>query len=222
MDLLAAFTMALAGSLVVTVAHSMDTPSTAAQPGAARQYFDIPAQSLHSALEVFGAATGWSGLYSADTTAGRMSRAVSGWFTPDAALRLLTGGALAVHYTAPDAFVLELDTQAASAMPALPTIPASPPSIEALLQSRVRHAFCREPRLAGGDYRVAFSLRLGARGRVQDARLLSSSGNSGRDAAVLTALRGIDLGAGPPDPAQAFVMLIVPQPAAARECAAMP
>jgi hypothetical protein len=211
--------MALAASLVVTVAHSMDTPSTAAQPGAARQHFDIPAQSLHSALEVFGAATGWSGLYSADTTAGRMSRAVSGWYTPDAALRLLTGGALAVHYTAPDAFVLEPDTQAASAVPALPV---SPPSIEALLQSRVRQAFCREPRLAGGDYRVAFSLRLGARGRVQDARLLSSSGNSGRDAAVLTALRGIDVGAGPPDPAQAFVMLIVPQPSAARECAAMP
>jgi hypothetical protein len=220
MDPLAAFTMALAGSLVVTVAHSMDTPSTAAQPGAARQYFDIPAQPLHAALEAFGAASGWSGLYSADTTAGRMSRGISGWYSADAALRLLTGGALAVHYTAADAFVLEPDVQALSAMQAVPAAPA--PSIEALLQSGVRHAFCREPRLVKGDYRVAFSLRLGARGRVQDARLLGSTGNSGRDAAVLAALRGIDLGTGPADPAQAFVMLILPQQNTSRECAAMP
>lgn len=217
---LAAFTLALAGSLVVTVTHSMETPSTASQPGAARQYFDIPAQPLQAALEAFGAASGWSGLYSADTTAGRMSRGISGWHSPDAALRLLTGGALAVHYTAADAFVLEPDAQALPAMPAAPATPA--PSIEALLQSSVRRAFCREPRLANGDYRVAFSLRLGARGRVQDARLLGSTGSSGRDAAVLAALRGIDLGAAPADTAPAFVMLILPQQAASRECAAMP
>lgn len=214
---LTAFAMALAGSLAVTAAQGMETLPAAVQPGAARQYFDIPQQSLHLALEAFGAATGWSGFYSTDTTAARISQPISGWYTPDAALRVLVGGGLAVHYTAVDAFVLETNGQPLQAMP---TTKAT--SVEALLQAGVRTAFCREPRLAAGDFRVAFSLRLGTTGRVQDARLLGSSGDRGRDAAVLAALRGIDLGSASTDTGQAFVMLIVPQLAAARECAATP
>lgn len=209
--------MALASSLAVTVALGMETSPATAHSGAARQLFDIPAQPLHSALEVFGAATGWSGFYSADTTVGRISQPISGWYTPDAALRQLIGGGLAVHYTAVDAFVLETNGQPLQAMPTTKS-----QSVEALLQAGVRRAFCGEPRLAAGDYRVAFSLRLGTTGRVQDERLLGSSGDKGRDAAVLTALRGIDLGAVPADTGQPFVMLIVPQPTAARECAAVP
>ncbi|RZL66184.1 MAG: hypothetical protein EOP81_01475 [Variovorax sp.] len=243
MDRLIAFTMALAWSAAVTVAHGSDANASprvgqAAQQrshapgphGATPRRFDIASQPLHAALDAFSAITGWSGFYSADATAGHVSNTLLGWYAPDVALGLLMEGrGLAVHYTAHDAFVLEPVVAASPALSSPPlaqTQPVQP--VEALLQAGMRKAFCADPNLARGDFRVAFSLNLGPRGRVRDVRLLGSTGSAARDAAVLAALQKIDIGAsagsGAPaaDVAQPFVMLVLPRPATSRECAAVP
>ncbi|WP_411881791.1 energy transducer TonB [Polaromonas sp. YR568] len=181
-----------------------------------RMQFDIPAQPLQAALEAFGAVSGLSGFYGAEFTENRLSNAVSGLYTPDAALRLLiehTG--LDVHYTAVDAFILEPSASWAAATPA-----TRDTGLDGLLQARVREAFCREPLLAAGDARIAISFRLGRQGRVEAPLLLDTTGDAGRDAAVLAALGSVDLGRVPEDAGSSFVMLILPQRAgAARECA---
>lgn len=197
-------------------------PDTGKARAAQRMQFDIPAQPLQAALEAFGAASGLSGFYSAEFTENRQSNAVSGLYTPDAALRLLierTG--LDVHYTAVDAFILEPSTSWTAAAPA-----SRDTGLDGLLQARVREAFCREPLLATGDSRIAISFRLDSQGRVEAPLLLDTTGDAGRDAAVLAALGSVDVGRvsgkpGMPEEAgSSFVMLILPQRAGAiRECA---
>lgn len=191
-------------------------PDTGKARAGLRMQFDIPAQPLQAALEAFGAVSGLSGFYSAEFTENRLSNAVSGLYTPDAALRLLiehTG--LDLHYTAVDAFILEPSASPAAAAPAVRDT-----GLDGLVQARVREAFCREPLLAAGDSRIAFSFRLGSQGRVEAPLLLDTTGDAGRDAAVLAALGRVDIGRGPEDAGSSFVMLILPQRSgAARECA---
>lgn len=227
----AALAVALAGCLLMVTVQAADglaqalrprgfdaAPDTGKARAGRRIKFEIPAQPLQAALETFGAASGLSGFYSAEFTESRLSNAVSGLYTPDAALRLLiehTG--LDVHYTALDAFVLEPSTSSTGASPAVRDA-----GLDGLLQTRVREAFCREPLLASGDSRIAISFRLGSKGRVEAPLLLDTTGDAGRDAAVLTALGSVDIGPVPGRPGEtgsSFVMLILPQRAGAvREC----
>lgn len=227
----AALAVALAECLLMGTVQAADVPARALYSrafGAApdtgkasvgrRIQVEIPVQPLQAALEAFGAVSGLSGFYSAEITENRLSNAVSGLYTPDAALRLLikhTG--LDVHYTALDAFVLEPSVSSASASPAVRDA-----GLDGLLQMRVREAFCREPLLAHGGPRIAISFRLGSQGRVEAPLLLDTTGDAGRDAAVLAALGSVDLGPVPGKTGvtgSSFVMLILPQRAGgAREC----
>jgi hypothetical protein len=174
--------------------------------------FDLRAQPLQSALDAYGALTGWSGLYAAESVAGRDASAVRGRYTPDEALRmLLAGTGLQVHYTAADAFVLEpgAPVRAAAAEEAAPA--RTQGHDDGLVQSRVRDAFCGDPRLAAGDFRIAVSFRLDATGHVEQPVLLGSTGDAARDGAVLGALRQVQLGQPPAERARApFVMLVLP------------
>jgi hypothetical protein len=69
--------------------------------------FHIPAQPLANALQAYGQRTGVQVLYESNSAVGRMSGAVEGNFTPDAALNLLlTGTDLRVRYLRPDAITL--------------------------------------------------------------------------------------------------------------------
>ncbi|HEY4317898.1 MAG TPA: TonB C-terminal domain-containing protein [Herbaspirillum sp.] len=179
---------------------------TAGRGDGAYILFDIPAQPLQNALDAFGAASGFSGLYSVTSTAGRISSPVQGRYSPDAALRMLIGDTgLAVRYTAADAFILEPESADAA-----PAAAHAGDAYYGALQSQVRGAFCGDSRLARGDYRLAMSFRVDGQGKVRQAALLSSTGDAARDHAVLETLAGIRLEHPPADPSKPFTMLILP------------
>ena len=72
--------------------------------------FNIPAQSLASALNAYSITTLYEVVYNGQLAVGRQSAAVKGNFTPEAALQLLLEGTgLLPHYMAADAFVLVED-----------------------------------------------------------------------------------------------------------------
>ncbi|WP_129587689.1 STN domain-containing protein [Herbaspirillum robiniae] len=185
--------------------------------------FDIPIQPLSEALNAFDEATGLYGLYTADAIAGRISGEVRGNYTAQAALqRLLAPTELSSYFTAADAYVLE---RAAAAQPAAQPEPAGQPEddFQDLLQAAVRAAFCRNPLIAPGSYRVALSLRVSAAGRVEQARLLDTTGSPARDAGIIQTLRELRLARGPTDAGQPFILLILPRAqAAVADCEASP
>lgn len=185
-------------------------PST--MPSAGLLRFDLRVQPLQGALDAYGALTGRSGFYTAESIAGRSSAAVQGRYTPEVALqRLLEGTGLAIHYTAPDAFVLEPGAPAAAEAPA--EAARAPGPDDGLVQARVNEAFCGDPRLAAGDFRAALRFGLDAQGRVVRPLLLGSTGDAARDRAVLAALADVQLGRPPLAGAEQppYVMLIAPR-----------
>ena len=146
-----------------------DAAPTARSNAGTAMRFDIPSKTLQDALDDFDAATGFSGLYGADAVAFQQSVAVHGQFTPEAALRqLLAQSGLRSYFTARDAYVLEAD--AGIVVAASSPAPQAGSDFEALLQSGVRAAFCRNALIAPGDYRIALSFRVTATGRVERAR----------------------------------------------------
>ncbi len=178
--------------------------------------FDIPAQSLQTALDAYSEQTGYSGLYSASSIQGLLSAPVSGHYTPDVALRLmLEGSGLAATFTAADAFVLEPQAKTTNSK-------QDNTAYSALLQSGVRDAFCRDPIIAALDYRIALRFYVDVKGRITQPLLLDSSGNKTRDHAILQALKKVELGRGPSDTTLPFFMLILPQQlAAGGDCRAL-
>jgi TonB family protein len=223
--------LACALALAIGMSLAQASPPAAPQPASSLPRepvpraddiaFDLPALPLSEALEAFGAMTGWSGFYQADTVAGRRAPALAGRYQPAAALRrLLEGSGLAAHFTAPEAFVLEAQAPA----PAAEAVPATPrdAAYDGLLQSRVREIFCRDARIAPAGYRVALSFHVDGQGRVERPMLLDSTGDAARDGAILQAMREVRVGRPPASAAaQPFVMLIVPRAlAAGRDCEA--
>ncbi|HKU97356.1 MAG TPA: TonB-dependent receptor [Vineibacter sp.] len=91
-------------------AQSPATTSPAPTPPlvAQAQQFNIPAQSLDSALAAYAAATGVQVLYDSRLTAGLQSAGVSGNLGPQEALtRLVAGSGLLARFTGPRAATLE-------------------------------------------------------------------------------------------------------------------
>ncbi|WP_219209282.1 secretin and TonB N-terminal domain-containing protein [Variovorax boronicumulans] len=213
--------MSLAQAGPAAAPRPASSPSRPQVPRVGDIAFDLPAQPLPEALEAFGAMTGWSGFYQADTVAGRRAPALAGRYTPEAALRLLLeGSGLAAHLTAPEAFVIE----ALAPVPIAEAVAAVPrdAAYDGLLQSRVREIFCRDARTAPAGWRVALSFHVDGQGRVERPMLLDSTGDAARDGAILQAMREVHVGRPPAgDAAQPFVMLIVPSAmAAGRDCGA--
>lgn len=93
--------------LIAGLALAQHPVAAAAKEGrgaaAAKTYlFNIPAQSLSSALEAFGIVTGHQVIYDSRVAQARRSMRVVGVFEPEAALRILLAGTdLAIRYTGP-------------------------------------------------------------------------------------------------------------------------
>ncbi|WP_237380580.1 STN domain-containing protein [Cupriavidus sp. SW-Y-13] len=175
---------------------------------AAEMVFDLPAQPLKLALDRYDAQTSMSVFYPSELADGRTSHAVVGAMTPrDALHRLLEGTGLAAHATAGDAFVLAPsgDTPVS---PATQDASVARQDYDALVQSRVRQALCARPALALGSYRLAVTVQIGRAGRVQRARLLDTTGDNRRDAAIVDTLQQIDMGRAPEKPDTPFVLLV--------------
>lgn len=173
--------------------------------------FDIPAQPLISALEVYGAISGRQVVYDAELAKGSQSTEISGSFTPDDALRrLLTGTGLAPRYMAADGFVL-LPEPAAKRADVNTAPPAAVTWYYGRVQAGLRQTFCANSRTRLGGYRAAVGLWIGSSGTVSRASLLDTTGDSNLDAALDRAIHGIIIGEPPPPGfAQPIIMLITP------------
>lgn len=161
--------------------------------------FDMPALPLEQALHLYGRITQQPALFSSDMIAGLVSSPVRGHHSAWDALRLLLAGT--------GLEVDRVDSLAGATFllrPALPSQPDQAPAtleldgFAALLQSRVVQALCADGRTRPGNFRILFQLVLGVSDRLPSVRLLDSSGDDRRDAAVLSVLRQLDPGASPP------------------------
>lgn len=184
--------------------------------------FDIPAQPLASALERYGSIARQPALYRSDIVSGQMSAPLHGRYTPEAALRgLLEGTGLSIE-------AFEQGTQRGFVLsrPAHPSVApgaaAGQGAIEdngypGLIQTRVWQALCANPATQPGGYRSLLRFDVDAAGKVRRPRLLSSTGNARRDAAVLDVLGRLQVsrGASP----QSVTMLLLPHAEGfARQC----
>ncbi|GGB95529.1 hypothetical protein GCM10007205_00940 [Oxalicibacterium flavum] len=166
----------------------------------------IPALPLQQALDMFGARTGWSGLYLSSTTNNLWSTPLSGWYTPSQALRiLLLGTGLRAHFTAANAFVLEQSDFDGAATDTRVL------GYDAVLQRGIRDAFCGDPFLAVRDFRAAIRLYVNTQGRIHRVDLLDTTGDARRDQAIVAALRGTHLAEVPADTQRPFFILLLPQ-----------
>jgi TonB C terminal len=176
--------------------------------------FDIPAQSLETALEAFGARSSFQVLYETALTVGRHSHELKGTFTPEAALqRLLSGTGLSFDYIEDRAFTLLL------APPQPSRSMADFSDYLGTVQTGVMATLCQRAETRPGLYNVAMQFRIDASGRIEDARLLNSTGVKARDTAVATALSHLAIGRIPPaDMPQPVTMMLKSDDRGAREC----
>ncbi|GAA4339728.1 hypothetical protein GCM10023144_38270 [Pigmentiphaga soli] len=172
-------------------------PSGAAPEDAARPMaFDIPAQPLAAALERYAAVSRQSVLFRDEWVDGRVSAAVYGRYAPGAALRALLEGTGLVadrvegSQDRMDAFVLRMEG-APSPLPGAPA-PAEPDrDYDALVQARVWRALCGNVHTMPGHYRSILRFGVDQAGRLSQPRLLASTGDRRRDAAILGVLGGV-------------------------------
>jgi hypothetical protein len=190
-------------------------PSNAQSPGESGILFDIPAQSLTSALEIYGETSSWEVLYNTNLATGHRSGAVQGRFTPEAALqRLLTGTSLVARYTNVKSVVLVPvpPTLAAQAPVNLPLSATSRQSYYGRIQERLTQALCRDGSAQPGHYRVAAQIWIGTDGSVVRSQRLSSTGRPQADSGIDQTLRNLRIGAPlPAGFAQPVTVVVVPQ-----------
>jgi hypothetical protein len=184
--------------------------------------FDIPVQSLASALETFSVTTGTVAVYDGELVAGRQSGRVRGRYTPEAALSLLLGDSgLVAQYTTKQAFVLVLATAPTTIVrtpfmigqTALVKQDAGELRYSGMLQSSITGSLCARPETQPGDYRLAISFRVGPSGEITNLKLLSSTGDRQRDTAILGTLQHLKLVGGQPPAsmAQPFTVIVLPR-----------
>jgi hypothetical protein len=189
--------------------------------------FDIPAQPLDAALYLFGDTSRQPALFPSAMIAGLASSAVHGRYAAETALRLLLGGtglaAEKVESTHGDIFLLKRVEGGGSNMAGVPAAGSGLDGYPALVQARVMQALCANARIAPGSFRSLFRVQVGAAGQMVDARLIDSTGDNRRDAALLATLLQVQMGAPPPSAAmqQPFTMALLPlHPGAASPCGA--
>ncbi len=195
-----------------------------AKAGDLLHYFDIPALPLATALDRFADVSGRSVLFPGTLLAERHSSSIQGRYTTKVALRrMLEGSGLEVEEIS-SGKVTALLLKPVAKQPSVATAPLPEPSAlggyENLVQARIWDAICANPDTATDSYRALLRFSVDAAGRLDQPRLLSSTGDRRRDAALLGALRRVRLDRAPPSEMQQPVtMLILPGQAGGPVCA---
>lgn len=187
--------------------------------------FDIPSLPLNVALSRYATITKRPALFRSEMVAGRISSVVRGLYLPEIALRMLLQGtgliAEQIAAGSDEVFVLRegdtsmlLPTDGGKAMSDLPYL--------STVQARLWSMLCSSASTAPGDYRALLRFQLDTRGQVQRARLLGSTGDAHRDAAILSALRSVRMDGTPPsNMPQPMTILVLPRTAeGAQQCVA--
>lgn len=179
-----------------------------------RTDFDIPPQSLMTALRAYSVRTGVSVLFDDAMVRGLSSPGVSGSYSPpDALQQLLQGSGLAAHYASPMAFTLMPDRDPASARSAPePSDAAQSTHFAGRVQAGLERALCGSALTRPGKYRLAMQLWLDASGRVTRTRLLGSTGNPARDTRVEQLVGGVTIDGVPPGMSEPLTVLLTPRP----------
>lgn len=198
------------GQPTVPERPAQQTPGADAEPTSF--FFDIPAQPLADALQRYAMISGRPALFSSAQVAGLTSSPVRGDFPADTALeRLLAGTGLAIQHARSgpaEAFVLK--TLPAEALPAADDTPAN--AYAGRVQAGVWAALCANALTRPGQYRTLLRFEIDATGVLRQARLLTSTGERARDAAVLRVLASVRVDAAPPhDLAQPLTMVLLPR-----------
>lgn len=165
----------------------------AALPAATIAY-DIPAQSLETALNAYMLVSGVQVLYETALTENRRSRELQGNFAPELALtQLLEGTGLAGRRTAPNVFVVMRS-------PSVPMTSSVQPDgrFLAALQAKLMAALCSTPETRPGGYKVGIDVWVGANGVIVQTALVGTTGEATRDQAMHRLLQGISIGVPPP------------------------
>jgi len=173
-----------------------------------RIHVDIPAQPLATALDAYCAAAGLQMFVDTEAVAGRRSAAIQGEFTREDALQgLLSGTALAARFVGDRGFTLVAPPAAGADAGA--TTSRRYDGYSALLQTGLRKALCRSEDTRPGTYRLLSRFWIDAHGTISHAELITSTGNRGRDAALLSTLQDVAVGeAPPPDLPQPVTLLL--------------
>lgn len=182
--------------------------------------FDLPSQPLANALEAFGAKTGMFAAYDAKLVGGRVSSPVKGEFTPFAALgALLAATGLEADYTADNAFVIVQSSAFRQVLgdpkqvgkAGLSQLTASERRFSAQLQYAVQNALCADSRTRRADYRAAMRFRIDASGMLHSVKLLGTTGDPGRDAAIVAVAGRTSVTEPPPaGMQQPFALVVLP------------
>ncbi len=170
--------------------------------------FDIPAQSLATAIERFSETTGQDLIYNSNLTSGRRSHEVRGQFQMEVALAvLLQNTGLFAERTGNGSLMLRL----ASLKPE-PHMSAAISDFYARIQLGLRAALCGNTEARPGRYRIVMRLWIDRTGRLRHHELIGSGGSRLIDSAIQRAISRLDVGVSPPaDLEQPVVIVIQPQ-----------
>lgn len=179
--------------------------------------FDIRAQQLAGAIEIYCTITGLQVIYDARLTEGHNSAEIRGAFAAETALQaLLKGTGLMAVHTGRDALVIVPVPPAQAAASAIGEIVlkdtnASQQHYYALVQAGIKNAFCLNSEARSASYRVAVSLWIDSAGAVQRFRVLGSTGRASLDQTIGETMRRVTVGEPPPaGMAQPFTVVILP------------
>ncbi|MDH0647653.1 STN domain-containing protein [Pseudomonas sp. GD03858] len=174
---------------------------------------EIPAQPLDQALDSFGRQSGLAVLVDQALLTGQRSSLVQGRYTAREGLqRLLRGTGLLARYSGSGGFTL-LPLRFPVATRRSPATGVSAGGYGQALQMAVERALCTSALTRPGSYRAALQIWIDARGQIAQSRLLASTGDFARDAAVIERLHAVRLeGAPPTSLAQPITLLLRPVP----------
>jgi hypothetical protein len=168
--------------------------------------FDIPAQTLTSALDAYSVAAGLEVMYDSSLGVTRRSTALRGVLPADIALRvLLEGTGLTAVYSGSSFAVVPLATTRQTSGSEITAYT----SYFALIQGNIERAFCRRPETMPGQYRLALQFGIGMSGEVLHPQLLASTGDLRRDAMITDLLHGLTIEQPPPPAMPQPVTLVV-------------
>jgi hypothetical protein len=201
------WTSAVMMAALVASGHAVDAQS----PGTLLD-FNIPSQSLETALNRYGDATGREALYDTSLASGRVSGDVQGKFTPNDALeRLLSGTGLSARFVAENSFVVLPGLPASRQAGLQPLLPAQR-RYYGLIQENLLAALCRSSAARPGHYRIVAMFWIGPTGAIEKSRRIGSAGAADVDQQIDAALRSVKFSEPPPAGfEQPVLILIVPQ-----------
>jgi hypothetical protein len=182
---LAVGAISLALPLISRSAGSSDQfSSTTTQVFDEKLAFDIPSQSLVTALRRYSEFTGQAVLFDDTLTLGRRSPGVRGYFDAvDALNQLLLGSGLEAKYSSNQAFTLKLAGTDERSEPGASQEPKAiaDQETEAMaiqyagrIQRPIQAALCQYSITRPGTYRLALQVWISPSGKVQSTRILST------------------------------------------------